>query len=626
MHSYIEKHPGLGLHTKRETSAALEKLFNGYYLQNHEAAYIMDVFPELGKVALGRRPPGNKFYDYFSGIIGLPKATLAALDISAVGRQLAFLELVYPSLIKPAYTEATKLFWRLRSEEYAIALEAEMRKDPFWQHAVDVGTEVTRRGATAISPTELEEKFPSRFASEIPFIERSERAFTPVSNLIRVGALDLAETIARDAGMPLSLEDQKATAKAINDLSGRPSLPAGLRHLSQLLSTTFFSPRLLISRPKVIGKAFFARNPSARKLIARGLSGVAAFSTSLLLLAKLAHKYNDDIDSELHPLSGDFGKVIYKNQHIDATFGLGPVIRTVARVATGLTKTQAGEIKRLSPDALEARIRAFMQYLRTKESPFVSFAKKVLTRKNWLGQRAFQPPKGTVGEWMKKMGIPKPVQIIGKELYETFMFLPIQDVVEAGVIDGWISAIIAAPLAYHGITTMTYAPSEWTELKRLQNSVAREQYKKDWDELLPKQQEDLRRLNDEKFEEFETKLAQARLEEKSDYETEEEYQTRQYFKRSLPKDVQEEFYNIGLNPSGISRKIGDWYLTDRRYEIYKEEVLRLYNKEISKRIRSKGWKDKKRKVKIRILRNLMDIQKEKVRMNLTRGKENERLQ
>ena len=282
MHEYIEEHKALGLHTKRDTSEALDKLFDGYYLAPYEVAYIANVFPELGKVAAKHRRPGNKGFDIFMSVLGLPKAFRAAYDISILGRQMYPLLLGKPSLIAPGTWQSLKLFWRKKSAEYATALSAEMRTDPAWQRAKDMGVEV-------IEPGELSEEFPTKIAGKIPGVARSERAFVQVGNLLRVAAHDMIENIYEARGKPLSDDASKSMAQAINDLSGRSAIPKSLKNLSLVASAVMWSPRLVLGRAKAPFRMFSGQQ-AARNLAIRSFTTMASLVTLLMLLGKYGHE------------------------------------------------------------------------------------------------------------------------------------------------------------------------------------------------------------------------------------------------------------------------------------------------------------------------------------------------
>ena len=573
MHEYIETHQGFGLHTKRNTSEALNKLFDGYYLTNHEVAYITDVFPELGKVAAKRRPPRNKGFDIFMSVLGFPKSIRAAFDISLLGRQMYPLLLAKPSLIAPGTRESLKLFFRKESAAAAIALSAEMRADPAWKRAEDMGVEV-------IKPGELSEEFPTRVAGKIPGIARSERAFVQTGNLLRIAAHDMIENIYIERGKPLSDDASKAMAQAINDLSGRSALPKNLKGLSTVASAVMWSPRLVLARGKAPFRAF-SKQRAARNLTIRSFTTMASLVTLLMLLAKYGHERNEDIDGELNPISTDFGKIRYKNQHIDTTGGYGPMIRTVARTITGMTKTATGEISK------KGRIETLKQFGRAKTAPVIGFARKVITQQDWLGRPAFRAPSGTIGEAMTELGIPEAGQIVAKEIYEELLPLPMVDVADAAYIDGWASGLIAAPLAFGGIGTLAYEQAESTKLRIEQNKVAQRVHGKNWDELGPLQQRFLRK---------EPSLLEQQL--KADVEDLYQRQEGEIDKvrykmyRSMSLPIRKELNSIGVAISAPARKSGDFRMNDARYKYYVDTSTTLMKSAFKREFALPYWQNK----------------------------------
>lgn len=602
MHAYVEEHQGLGLHTKRETSAALNKLFDGFYLANHEIAYIAEVFPELGKIAVNRRAAGSKGFDIFMSIIGFPKTVRAAFDVSLLGRQMYPLLLSKPSMIPQGTWQALKMFWRIKSAEYAKVLTAEMRTDPAWKRAKD-------RGVAVIEPHELSEEFPTKIAGKIPGIARSERAFVPVGNLLRVAAHDMIENIYIQKGKPLSDKDSRAMAQAINDLSGRSDMPKNLKNLSLLSSAVFWSPRLVLARFKAPFR-IFSRSPAARNLAIRSFTTMASLVTLLCLLAKYGHEENEDIDGELNPLSTDFGKIRYKNSHIDLTAGYGPLIRTVARVATGMTKGASGEIYP------KKRLETIKQWGRAKTSPVVGFARKVITQKDWLGRPAFRPPEGSIGEWMTELGIPDAAQITAKEFYDELVPLPMADVADAAYIDGWASGLLAAPLAFGGIGILTYEPWASTELRILQNKLATKAHGRKWDKLAPSQQADLRKKP--AFIEQQLKSDVEELYQQQEYEID---KVRYKMYRNMSLSIRNHLDSIGIAISAPSRRSGDWIMNDKRYDYYVDKSTKLMQQKFAIEFRKEVWKTSPTKslaYKQKRVEDIMTLAKKKARAEVKR--------
>jgi hypothetical protein len=567
MHSYIWNLPQwrLRILEKHTTAMSLDKLLDGYYLTKDEITHISDVFPQLGQVALARRPASTRAMDSILSIVGLPKATLASGDISAMGRQLLLLWGAYPELMPTAQWESMKIAGRWKSEDYAKALEQAMDEDPFFHFAKDY-IAVTKPGNRAVGREQMEEKFPTRFISKIPGVSRSEAAFADVSTMMRVAALESQVRHAENLGNKLSETDLKKIGHTIDVLSGRMDLPKFLEPLSAALSTVFFSPRTLGARAIAPFK-LASLNSQSRMMALRAFTTIGAGVTALLLLAKLAHRYNKDIDAELNPLSGNGLKIRIKNTYVDITGGYANIIRTIARLATGMTKNQAGRIREMP------RKDIVVGFLKTKQSPALSFASKLWTGEDFQGNQAFQPPQGTVGEWMTELGISKTTQMVSKEMYEMFMFLPVQDVISAGQTDGWLNGLIAGPLAVEGIGLVSYPETASTSYQRRQDELAITAFGQPWEKISISQK---KQLTEEvpALAEMEVAVQKEKLKKSAggnEYPSKAQLKTQDSMYDRVPDIIQTELNNLGIrNIGSVGRSISGSYLNDVEYKQYTE--------------------------------------------------------
>lgn len=567
MHSYIWNLPQwrLRILEKHTTAMSLDKLLDGYYLTKDEITHISDVFPQLGQVALARRPASTRAMDSILSIVGLPKATLASGDISAMGRQLLLLWGAYPELMPTAQWESMKIAGRWKSEDYAKALEQAMDEDPFFHFAKDY-IAVTKPGNRAVGREQMEEKFPTRFISKIPGVSRSEAAFADVSTMMRVAALESQVRHAENLGNKLSETDLKKIGHTIDVLSGRMDLPKSLEPLSAALSTVFFSPRTLGARAIAPFK-LASLNSQSRMMALRAFTTIGAGVTALLLLAKLAHRYNKDIDAELNPLSGNGLKIRIKNTYVDITGGYANIIRTIARLATGMTKNQAGRIREMP------RKDIVVGFLKTKQSPALSFASKLWTGEDFQGNQAFQPPQGTVGEWMTELGISKTTQMVSKEMYEMFMFLPVQDVISAGQTDGWLNGLIAGPLAVEGIGLVSYPETASTSYQRRQDELAITAFGQPWEKISISQK---KQLTEEvpALAEMEVAVQKEKLKKSAggnEYPSKAQLKTQDSMYDRVPDIIQTELNNLGIrNIGSVGRSISGSYLNDVEYKQYTE--------------------------------------------------------
>ena len=104
---------------------------------------------------------------------------------------------------------------------------------------------------------------------------------------------------------------------------------------------------------------------------------------------------------------------------------------------------------------------------------------------------------------------------------------------------------------------------------------AKKYYKKSWDNLNERQQKaisakpDIKKLQLEKRKEKKLQgppQIDRMLEEQDKVATE--------IQKQLPKSVQKKMDGLGIKVSAPSRRLGEFYLNDKRYEFYKKEYVR----------------------------------------------------
>jgi hypothetical protein len=197
------------------------------------------------------------------------------------------------------------------------------------------------------------------------------------------------------------------------------------------------------------------------------------------------------------------------------------------------------------------------------------------TGRTFYGGKFGGPPKGRAGEIMTKMEIPSWLQGVSKEVWNRMAPLVIQDTIDALVDDGIPMAVTAGTLSFFGGGAQTYPMWASTQLKFEQEKQAKKYFKKPWDDLNERQQKIIRAMPDIK------KLQLEKQKEKKlqgppqiDWMLEEQDKVATEIQKQLPKSVQKKMDSLGIKVSAPSRRLGEFYLNDKRYEFYKKEYAR----------------------------------------------------
>jgi len=218
-----------------------------------------------------------------------------------------------------------------------------LRSHRLYGEAIDNGVEFTalRRGAQLFAK---EEPFASNLAQRIPFVRRSERAFTGFLNEMRMSAYEAAHNAMTAQGA--SPAHFKLMANFINIASGRGTLPANLNRYAPVLNTVLFSARYQMSTlqlPRQLGRMLLSGNPYMRKEAAKALVAFVGGGTALLALLK-----NTGVGKvETDPRSGDFGKIQIGETRLDIWRGYIQYARFMAQMLTGERKTAYGNMNKV---------------------------------------------------------------------------------------------------------------------------------------------------------------------------------------------------------------------------------------------------------------------------------------
>lgn len=265
---------------------------------------------------------------------------------------------------------------------------------------------------------DFEEAFPSSLPERIPILGRlykaSETMFNGAALRLRADYADKIIGLAERSGLDMTNPAQaEPLGKLVNSMTGRGSIEVAGQKLppgwSQAINATFFSLKFLKSNYDTLtGHSFgmFIKDPAARafmqKQAAMNLAKIAGGVGAVLLTAKAINPASTDLD----PRSSLFGKIKIGQTTIDVTAGMGPLITLVARLVTGSTKNQKGEVKEMntgqfgSPTTMDV----VNNFWEGRLSPIAGAVR------DWLKGENFQGQKPTLASTAAGLVTPLPFQ------------------------------------------------------------------------------------------------------------------------------------------------------------------------------------------------------------------------
>jgi hypothetical protein len=501
------------------------------------------------------------------------------------------------------------------SEEFAKRLEADIKNDPYYDEAKQVGLELPEWGLVDADINELAEEFyAARLLQGVPGIRASERSFVNGLNWLRLAAYSrLVEHTEAVRGRELNFDEKRHLAKVINNLSGRTSLPRGLRELSPILNAAFFSPRFALSRLAPLWDVPLAAYrglrsgevPPELKLEIRALTSMIATNLAVLGLIGAVAGGDDDWDIEIDPRSADFGKIRYQNFRIDLWAGYVQPARFLYRFATGQKKTQAGEVREVD------RWDMFREFVSTKQSPLAS-----LLHDWWTGETMGGRPFGTPekGGLLEKAPFPEKLSGALQETWNRLVPLVIQDAVDALVLQGIPEAVTGGLLAFGGAGVQTYEPSGFAEAKNKMNEIAQRELQTNWDNLKPNQQKRLRgtfsEIGDLEREARKKAYPMTKL------DLGEQEKVRKRIHDALDPAVQQSLDEFRIL-TGIQRRIlSDFWLNEDRYAAYEKMAVQEINHSVSRLVQSDSWPKMPPQTKEKVLQKMVNTARAKARAKL----------
>ena len=539
---------------------SLDKLIKGNLIQKAEIANLEAVFGKgLTKALFGKQSISSIIQDVSFEVINLPRAVLASYDDSAIGRQGIIFTVSHPIASMKSFGRSVRAATSLK---YADDIERVTKSTKWGKLADRFGIHSSPTGFAAKIGAK-EEVYMSRLAEKIPGVAASERAFTTFLNQQRreVFTIQAKKWIRRGKTPDKNPKSFFQYAKFVNHGTGRGSLETLQPGFLTALNATFFSPRFQVSRFQVIGDLISPKTTAlARKAIARDLAEFYITGMGIMAMAKAG-----GAEVETDPRSSDFGKIKVGNTRYNYWGAFQPLATLAGRIYMGEIKsTGTGKIKKKERISLGID-NTVISFLRTKLAPVPGRGFDVLVSETILGD----PVEPTA-------------KFAGKTAYESLVPLFIQDSIDAWKFQGMDAQLpISAGLAFTGIGVQTWELAPFAELELAKDSLARQTYGKNYDQLsfdevsmldgdiLINHPGIVELEREAKFESdsvrFHMKIAQ------------EERKSERFITKRLNKKLLADLNEIKLSVGGVDRVFGSWRLSDEQYKEYQERVAKNIN-------------------------------------------------
>ena len=341
----------------------------------------------FGKAVMGGITQGAKsgrWKNIAVNILNTPRTLQATGDLSAFLRQGAVALARHPLITSKNFVPMLRAFG---SEGYTQRIEHEIASHPNFP-LMQTG-KLALTGGDALSPHE--EQFAAHMLEAIGGgknpIRWSSRAYSTFLNKTRADVFNHLLGVAQAQGRNIHDEQfLRDLGEAVNIFTGRGGLPDSMQRAANVFNGLFFSPRLAMSRVKLVGQlanpALARRNPFVYKQYARANLQTFGGLLTILGLAK-ANGLNVGTD----PRSADFGKIKFGNTRIDLGAGFLQYAHLLGQLATGQYKSSTtGKVSKLGGGfGQRSYYDVLGGFAGSKLSPPFSFGRDVLKQQTNFG-------------------------------------------------------------------------------------------------------------------------------------------------------------------------------------------------------------------------------------------------
>lgn len=443
---------------------------------------------EMAKVVVTEARKGRSFGQKageaaFDAVALLPRTIMTTGDMSMTGRQAFLANLSHPvDALRSIPDQAKAMFGEnlsdrfrkndrrvgMTGEQYARMVDESIKgrdNAPLYEAA---GLEIAPL-EPGRSFLESEEAFQSNIAHRIPVVKRvvraSERAAVTHLNMRRADLFDEMVKRADPGDGSLPLEQAKQIARYVNNATGRGELPKKMRAGTEMLSSVFFSPRLVASRIGYLKGMVESAASTTKELTSGGMTpaekaiGREYVRTMGAMAAVLTATAAAGATVNMDPRSSEFLQAKWGKVHVDFTAGLRQYITLLSRLATNSTINASGKKTELGGKGFGAPTRwsVIAQFLRGKVTPATGMVLDKFAKKD-----SKQYPQSASRPWYdKQVG----TDLIGRPttaystlersalpLHVTSTFQTLQED------EGAAKALAGAVLEFFGFGVNTYDP------------------------------------------------------------------------------------------------------------------------------------------------------------------------
>jgi hypothetical protein len=386
----------------------------------------------------------SRFRRVAGEIFSLPRALQSSID-APLGRQGLFYLVTHPiQTMKYSVPATFKGYSSLRRGTYESHVK-ELQSHPDYELAKGSGLSGSAFEGGS------EEQFRSNWGDKIPHARLSEQAFNLGMDAQRLAVFSKYADVGRAEGYTFESNPEffQQAAEFVNAATGRAKMPELMEKAKPLLNTIFYSPRLQVSRIKLMNnllnpQKYISYDPAMRKIAAKeALKAVIGFGLIYGTFAALSKK-DERVKMTADPEDSDFGKVVVGNTHYDLSGGEAGLIRFFYRLAQASAKGATGEKVDYGKDA----VTILGQYFRTKLAPVPGAGLNVIAGKDIVGK----PANLKFGYKTKQERINTLQQ---NQVLKLLLPMLTGDLTDAVIDDGWMGVVKTAP-ALGGIGSNTF--------------------------------------------------------------------------------------------------------------------------------------------------------------------------
>lgn len=366
----------------------------------------------LLKDKLSKRTKVEKVFAAGLEGINLSRALVTSSEFSAVLRQGLFIVTSNPARLPGAMADMFRAF---RSKEKAHRAMEEIRNREDYQDFQQSGLYIAEEGGRL---AQMEEAYMSRWATKIPIVAGSQRAYVAFLNRLRADSFSALKRSYTNV-KTYNPEAGKIFAGAINAWTGRGSLGRNEAALVGL-NTVFFAPRFVASRfQTILGlpilKAAMSKDFTTTRLIAKEY---AKFLMGSAVIYALGSSAGAKIETDSN--SSDFGKFVWGKVRLDPMGGLIQSTVLLSRLISGKTKDLSGRVTPIRgkvPYGKPGAAEITGKFLRSKLAPVPGALLDVFSGENIIGdpvtpldvgKRLVVPISyGDILPAMKELGMPE---------------------------------------------------------------------------------------------------------------------------------------------------------------------------------------------------------------------------